>query len=805
MRLIRVWRNRVRKVTDKAAERMAGADRRPGARPRRRLAARLAGVGAVLLLLGGCGPSPGGPVGGTADLAWALAHAPIVEWHVLSEELRDHPAVEAQWQRLQEIETLQWVRVEPTGAGSNQRARLVIGLADAPECAAWLDRMGVQRDEQGWLLGGVRTPQASAGLIATLRDPDRPRFPLTFACATQVENLVLLLETLEPGTYPCAQLMHGEWAQVRVDLDDRGQPIPERTVACAPWFRQPGLREQGESYASAAYPIRAYAGTDRATVEAYATSLRKAWNRAEEWAGPLGPDYVRLFAQGQALLWKHNGLPGRWSRADRASDSAQVLLPAGFQADGGAGILEAYLTSALGPSSWPWMADACALQASQVYEGMALEDWWAVLASLTDIGRPSEWLLADDWSQRSPHLVRPLRALLVQLVWEEDPQNLRKLWKAPAGDPLWQRAFDRVPERLGSFVARSRPHENPAWPTQRPMLGVAFGGGFDLDGAGPWSAGHQAWMDELHTKGVRAMGLPLVCVAQPLGPWSRRLPWGQPDHRFGLQGETLLAASLHHAHRLGWSTGVELEVWARPSGVPLQDLVWPDTARTEEFFTTYGRSAMHAALFARLHGVTLLNLGNRMGEMVRTQAKDEEASLAAREPVFRARQQGWRRMWAPVREVFSGSVGMGAGNAGWLDQSPVLQELEYTTLQATVTLRQLAPPTSSKAELAIRRWRGWFDLWERSTGELPAVLWPLGPAPPEPSVQGSPEIGVPSYAQRTKNAWQALGKALRSPGYAESWPNQWGVFLGPVPFDGEAPAAAGQSLLSARELRWILE
>lgn len=756
--------------------------------------------------LGGCGDSPGGPAGGTAALAWGLAHQPTIEWQVVPAELAEHAGIAAQLQRIRSNPTFEWVAAQEQTI--SEASRLVIGLESAPECQVWLDRIGVHRDEEAWALEGVRVAAPQAGILATLRDPDRPRLPLTLACANTAENLALLLESLEPGTYPCAQLMRGEFPIMRVDLDDRGKPIPERSLACEPWFWQPGTREQVQRFSASSFTVRALAGTDRASVESYAQALRKTWQRAEVWAGPLGEGQLRLYVQGRAGHWQHSGPAGRWSRVDRASHSAQVLLPKGSGADGGAGIVEAYLRSKMGPSPWPWMADACALQASGVYEGWALEDWWAVLARLPDVGMPSDWLGPSDWERRSPHLVRPLRAMLVDLVAERDPHAVGELWHAAADHELWLDAFERAADKLGALAARSDLPEPQKWlhrgSGSGPWLGVAFDGGFDPDGAGAWSAGHQVWLQELHDLGARAIGLPLVYVAEPHGPWVRRLPWGQPDYRYAVPGETLLAAAVYEARAFGWMTAIELEVWARPSGVPLKDLVWPDVQRTNEFFDAYARASLHAALFARLHGVAALNLGNRLGEMVRTQPKDGEASLAAREPVFQARREGWRALWFPVRSVYGGLLGFGPGNAAWIQQSPLVHELDFATIEARADLRRLANPSSTKIALGRQRWEGWLDLWKSRTEGASVLLWPLGPAPPEPSDQRSPEVGIPSFSGRTEYVWMALGQALAGKSAAE-WADALGVFLGPVPFDGTARFVSGQSVLTAEKVRMILE
>ena len=743
----------------------------------------------------GCGGSPGGPQGGTAALAWALAQDPTIEWQVLSTALEDHPRLQAARERLASLAPFDWTE---SSQGSSGQARLVVGLADNPAMQRWLERVGVNIRDDAWVLQGVSVRAQDAGLIATLRDPERPRWPLTFACATEPDVLALLLDRVEPGTLPAAQLMRGEFPVMRVGLDDQGYPIAERARDCQPWFWQPGLRDASQEYAAASYPVMAMDGCDRATVERFAQALRATWDRVKEWAGPVGPRYVRLFPQSHAHHWLHSGEGQAWSRVDRHSDLAQVLLPPGFLADGGAGIVGPYLRSALGDPALAWMEDACALQASGWYNGTPLAQWWPVLARIPDLGLPRDWIQSPAWARRSPHLVRPLRALLLQLAWEDDPANLRILWAADAEHEAWRGPLERVGERLGELAAQADLTPWAPWPETAPVLGVAFQGGLDPDGAGPWSASHQALLTELQALGAGAIALPMALIAEPHGPLVRRPSWGQVDHRYAVRGESLLAAAVLDAQSKGMATALELEVWAKPSGVPLKDLVWPDAERIQEFFAAYRASSLHAALFARLYGVSALSLGNRLGETLRTEAKEGEASLARRAPVFAARRQGWQSVWPPVRSVYPGLTVAGPGPAAWVDQSPPLQDLDGVAVQASVDIGQLASPSATKVELGAGRWAGWFDLWARNT-RSPCMLWPLGPAPPEPSRRGAPEIGIVPYAQREASVWEALGVALAADQGA-ALASTRAVFLGPLPFDGNAAKAAGQAVMDLEQV-----
>lgn len=754
----------------------------------------------IVLGVAGCGPEQSGPQSGGAGLAWALAHQPKVQVQCFPAQLGGSDRVLQALDRIRAEGALDVLAPDPEQEDS-KAARLVVGLASEPRMQSLLGQAGISRMEGLWSVRGMGIPDDRAWVTATWRDTERGGLPLTILCAVNERVLAIALQHLRVGTWPSMRVYRGAYPILQADLTSGGQVIEASVIDCRPWHLQPAKLAAARQRRLGRFRTREQPACDAEQVEAYAQAVEATWQRLETWAGPLAPKAPVLYAQSDAYHWARGEAPNGWCQVDPFTDALQVLLMPGGLGDGGASAGAAYLETALGPPSAPWLAEACGVQAAQVYWGQQLGSWWGVLARLPNLPAPSAWIQAGAEQRHSPHCIVPLRALLVEMVLEESPSKLLELWHASPGAEAWAPWLDKVGERLGSLALQ------PEWAQPLAVapdhgIGVALEGGLDPDALELGSEAHLALQREWQALGVQGLAYRLSLVAEPDAPLVRSLPWRGSKPLSDVRGEALLSLSLQHCARLGLTTGLTLEVWSRPSGIPMQDMVWPDRERIESFFVTYGQASLHALLLARLSGVAWVNLGDGMGEVLRTEARPSEANNGPRLELLALRRERWHELLTNLRPAFAGSMGVGVRNALEWPGTAIGEDVDAMLVPLRAPALDLAQAGGSSDRGLEQTWHNLIGHIEKQAESKPYVIWPLGLSldGSEPGSNGG--SGVPAYAERLPQLWRILGQVLAHPqGRGPAW-----TWLGPLDLAGEPldPGEAG-GRLSRRSLLEVLQ
>ncbi|MCA9003415.1 MAG: hypothetical protein KDB61_15935, partial [Planctomycetes bacterium] len=306
---------------------------------------------------------------------------------------------------------------------------------------------------------------------------DGDGLPMTLLCAEQESQLAHGLKRLQPGTFPMLRLYRGGFPVVQVELNSLGRARRERWTNCKPWHNQPTGVVERFRFHHAGWRIDWVGDLEREELKAYADAVDRTWQTLGTWSGLQRPKSPKLFAQDTAYNWRYSDAPEAWAQVDVESGSVQALLLPGHAGDGGAEAGRAFLEDHLGPAGLPWLAEALGVQASGVYWGRPLAEVWVHLARLHDLPSLQALITGRGVERVSPHLITPLRALLVQVVADQNPEQLLRLWTEGLTPADWKPWWGMFAERLGTYAAEPRPQRasDPLadWPAR---LGAALQG-----------------------------------------------------------------------------------------------------------------------------------------------------------------------------------------------------------------------------------------------------------------------------------------------------------------------------------------
>jgi hypothetical protein len=643
------------------------------------------------------------------------------------------------------------------------RSRVVVGCAGDAEVDFLLDHLNVARHDSHWAYGGLGANLSQAWLVATFRDPLGDGLPVTLLCAQDPKWLAVGLKQLQPGTFPMLRLYRAGFPVLETELNSLGQLRRDRWTDCRPWHMRPQGELEFHRLHYRGWRIDSVGHTPESELEAYVDGIERTWRALAAWSGLEVPESPKLFCQDRAYQWRFSDEPAGWAQVDVIEHAVQALLLPGQRGDGGARAGSAYLEDHLGPASLPWLAEAAGIQASGVYWGVPLAEWWAVLARLGPIPDPKDLVSGEGLERVSPHLVTPLRALLIQTLVDRDAQQLRRLWLEGQQTTDWKPLFVELGARLGALAARPQPTaEALEFADRPPALGVALQGGFDVDSPGMASIAHAGRLQDLQQAHAQAVAYTLCLVNEPLSPLVRTRPMRRSSALGDVRGEPLLLASIAQAKSLSLQVGLGLEVWAKPSGVVLQDLIWPSRAGVETFFGDYGRGALHAALFARLAGVDILCLGEGMGEIARTEAREAELEDSARMDILKLRSESWQRLIESLRPAFPGALTLVLGGHGSVAQSNVWTHLDAVGMEITFGERVMGQLGGGDQDAQKYAWATALQSASRASGDKPFVLWNAGLGAVVREGQGADLPGIGVEAVQDGRALRALARALGS-------------------------------------------
>ncbi len=712
----------------------------------------------------------GGPVDGHhrggAGLAWALSKHPKVQVQLTRDGLREDEWLQHSMGRWR---TELGLEVELLGPGEGPRkgvSRVVIGCAGDSEVDYLLDHLGVVRRESHWAFASIGVNLREVWLVATFKDPRGSGLPVTLLCAQDESWLAAGLRRLQPGTLPMARLYRAGFPVVEAELNSLGQARRDRWVDCRPWHIRPkGMAPSSHRIRHRGWRMDRTGELTDQDLKSYVDAVIQTLAGLEAWSGMPMPKSPRLFAQDRAHAWRHGEAPGGWAQVDPIKQTIQVLLQPGFEADGGAEAGRAFLESHLGPAPWEWLSRAAGLQASGVYWGRPIHEWWAVLARMGELPTPQALVTGKGLEGVSPHLIDPLRALLVQVVIDQDSRQLLRLWNEGAQAADWKPWFAAFGERLGELtIEPTGNREAPGVADWSPTLGAGLRGGMDGDGPGLASGAHLERLGQLRGDRTGAVTYSMRGVSQPHSPLVRTRPLRGARTGSDVRGESLLYLSIARARALDFRIGLGLEIWATPSGTALQDLVWPSLALTGEFFDAYGRGTLHAALFANLAGVDLLCLGEGMGEAVRTIARESERQNKARLEILALRSRSWKRLIQRAREAFPGSLTLAVPNSSLVERTDVWSGLDAVAMDFTSSRRTLEQGGGGAPAILEKRLGMELERAIEASAGRPLVLWSLGWRSAVAPGQVEDLPGIAGHSLAEDRAWEALGRILRTAG-----------------------------------------
>jgi hypothetical protein len=734
----------------------------------------------VLFFAFGCGGPVDGHHSGGAGLAWALAQKPEVQVQITRAGMAEDAWVNTAVARWRSEMGLQVHVLRPGEALKSGRARVVIGCVGDAAVDALLEYLEVGIRETHWAYGNLAVPRAGAWLVATFKDPLGDGLPVTLLCADNEKMLALGLKRLQPGTFPVLRMYRGGFPVMEAELNSLGKIRRDRWYDCRPWHLQPKDVVSRRSQRYKHWSIRSTGDCTDADLHSYVEATDRTFQALGLWSGWVPPESLTLFAQDSAHQWRLSDNPDAWAQVDPLGNAIQALILPGHGGDGGAQAGRVYVETQLGPAPWAWLAEAAAIQASGIYWGVPLDQWWATLARLGEIPTPSELISGQGLQGVSPHMVAPLRALLVQVVLDQDSRQLLRLWKEGEHTSDWKPWFAAFGDRLGMFAAP--PREGPKSPNVsqwQPSLGASLQGGLDPDGPGLASSFHGMRLQDLAEAQAQSVAYTLSVVSQPHSPLVRARPLRPSVALADVRGEPLLLASIAKARALNFTTALELEIWATPSGVLLQDLIWPSSQQLNIFFKAYNRGALHAALFSSLAGVDLLCLGDGMGEVVRTEAREEERQDSVRMAILELRSRSWMRLIQSLRPAFNGSMTLAVSGLGMVSQTDVWSDLDAIGMNIFLGDRSLVQDLGGTPSGQEARWTRAFEKAEQASAGKPYVLWNVGLSVGGRSGQAADLAGVSAQGAQIGRVLQALGRALR--GMGERGPRA--SFIAPLGLD----------------------
>ncbi len=722
---------------------------------------------AALLIqcLFGCGEPADGHHKGGAGLAWSLSNNPTVQVQITRPGIVEDPWLLHSMDRWSGEMGLQVRVLEAGESPSSSRARVIIGCAGDKAVDELLERLGVQQRSSHWSIAGMTASKEGAWLVATFLDPLGGGYPVTLLCAQKEESLAPGLKRLQPGTFPMLRLYSEGFPVFEAELNSLGKVRRDRWLDCRPWHRQPkGVVDHRRSRHKD-WHIDSVGECVDTDLRAYADSVDGTWRALGLWSGLERPKSPKLFAQDSAHQWRLADRPGAWAQVSVESRSVQALILPGNRGDGGAEAGRVFLQDSLGPAALPWLAEAAALQASGVYWGTPLEQWWTSLARLAELPTPQKLVSGEGLGRISPHMITPLRALLVQVVLDQDPRQLKRLWIEGAAIDDWKPWFATFGERLGllgeSILVTRALLPIEKWSTR---TGVSMQGGFDFEGPGLGSASHAVRLGELRDAHVQLAAYTLNVISEPHSPLVRCKPL-RDDPRIGdVRSETLLLASAAMARRAGISVAMELEIWATPSGVALQDLSWPNRSRMKQFFGAYQRGALHAVLFGRLAGVELLCLGDDMGEVVRTRPREEEVQDVNRMALLELRSRSWKHLITSLRPVLNGALTLAVPGPRSVEHTDVWGSLDAVGVNLFLGKRALNQSGGGAPSTIQMHWSRSLESVSQASSGRPHILWSVGLHSKVKAGQGHSLAGNAGQLAQDQRVWQAFAKALEERG-----------------------------------------
>ena len=633
-------------------------------------------------------------------------------------------------------------------------------------------------------------------VVATGSDPARPGLPLTLVLGNDAGAALAFLANVVPAWRREARVYEGGMLALAVEPGGPTGAVVREKV--------PPVSAHRDDYAGVLplppgfSAVAAARSIERPRLDEYLAAVRRARETASAWVELAQAAPPTLVAYADAARLRDAGLGWPLHELARASLLARnrkvdaridALLAPGLAHDHGRAAAELVLLEALGPPRRAWLLDAASLDAADHYFGRELEEWCAALALLEERPGAEELFDPQACARFSPHLVRPLRALLVrELRREREGELFGALWTGAAGWPedggeLFERALARaVRERRDGALERRAEHAAGSALPER-LHGVALvappgpTGGAGTDGGGLGSERAAAELARVQDVGADAVSFASVLAARAGAASGRAVE--APFVLGALEGDAALAASIARARAAGLFTVLSPQLLSHPAGdLAGEQVRGAIDADERAFFEDYERFVEHYALLGELCGADALSLGSGIPNATRSAYREGEPRSAALDAVLDTRAREWPRLARRARQGFAGLVTFAAGWPQQAREVAFWPELDLVSIDLHLALgprERAGPAPEAHAREAVRQAFDGLAALARETGR-PLVVSGLGFRSTARAWRGWSSAGGPTAAAEQARLLGLVAGVLDDAG-PDAWPGVRGVFV----------------------------
>ena len=662
------------------------------------------------------------------------------------------------------------IEVVVDGTGDATTPRLVLGTFDDPSVARLVASVGVEvsANGDGFTVLGREHRGEHAALVACLRDPDRPMFPLVVCAGTRPDSLAQRARFSVAPWKPRLTTWTGAGLELDVELSIDGATLRDTLIDHGAARAEAWSSARRVETARVTYHAEPNVAPVR--LETYIRRAERTLDRAAEWLGVELEAPLDVYVHGSLESFEREVGRTDLVRVDPVTSRVDLLLTGGLPGDAGRGVARAFARETLGEPAEAWLADGFAIAVAGVYWGRQLGDWCALLRDanrLPPVGelthpRTVDLRTEDDPGERSQHVLLPARGLLVRRARDQGA-DLAAAWTGTT--PLLSDGIELDGPPASEDVRRAR-RERRARCAAAVRRGVAL---FEPSRRDAYaSSGVRASLERAREHGADAFS---VTVLASFVPESRGL-FNEPVID-GSSSDVALASALAAGGLLGLAEMLVVEPVLAPWSTWLDGGRFVGPKENARFFTRFERIAVHYALLAELCGVDVLCVGAGLRLASRTKLNAEDTDYVVN--MKTTRRELWAELVASVRAVFSGALTYAAYDrseakriAHW-DSFDSIGLLGFSPLSfepgEVVTDRNMR----SKVHTMLARARKLADEWK-----LPVAFVEVGfPARSDSWLRPDVPTGV-ADEEAQRRFYDALARALEREATAKT---QVGLYL----------------------------
>lgn len=548
-------------------------------------------------------------------------------------------------------------RVLPADAAGDPRAvRVLTGSPADPGLAPLALACGLEPTVSGFRGFGRTFEGPGDAAVAVLEDPEQTGRPLLLYLANDLSALAAYLDEVPRLTRPYLSVYADGELALTCPLELDGRPRAE--------LARDFLARREQHFALA---LRRTIGgitlivrdePDPTRWNDYARSLAAVQRRVLGWFGhPPEADppavEIYLYDHPEDLEWCLG--VSELSLANRLRPRLHVLLAPGMPDDDGQALARVLARELAGVPKEAWMEDGLAVAAAGRWWNRPLQAWIGHLALGRNLPDLREILAPAAGDELSPHVLKPARGFLMQLLLQgikSDPRRMRAAWK---GADLQAKKMAAGFKSGVQRAARTQAEQGAAGRAilQRLVAGPVRHGLTLVEGPGA-GYGSRATGEALDE--AMAIGAGPDAIALSVLAWaddaSRPLVAPHAAPLGASASDVALAAAVAGAKGRGARVLLALEVLTRTGASWADAISWGRPADMNQFFAYYSRVALHYALLSELLAIEVFSLGGNLRDGARTEPRDE-----VQDPLFfKRRAAGWKTLIQRTRSAYRGGL-----------------------------------------------------------------------------------------------------------------------------------------------------